>query len=113
MYNSLLKKYLRIVFILQYFFFTGFLCVSIAQETDSVSLSTKKTNLLKGVNRIVDSLNLVTSDDSLQILDTVAVEDTLLQISKDAITSPVDYYAEDSIQFDIKIKNRIYIILSK
>jgi hypothetical protein len=104
LYNSLLKKYLRIVFILQYFFFTGFLCVSIAQETDSVSLSTKKTNLLKGVNRIVDSLNLVTSDDSLQILDTVAVEDTLLQISKDAITSPVDYYAEDSIQFDIKNK---------
>jgi len=106
LYNNLLKKHIPILLVLQSILFSGLYCETMAQERDSVSLSTtqNRLSLSSKPHTNIDSTSSIVSNDSTIKKDSVHQNDTLLLISKDAITSAVDYYAKDSITFDIKGK---------
>lgn len=102
MHNSLLKKHIRFFIILQHILFTGCFCVSMAQETDSLAM--KKFNKLRSATIVKDTSLLSSPKDSLIKSDSIPTAIPTLKISKDAVSSPVDYYAKDSITFDLKNK---------
>lgn len=108
MYNNLLKIYIRFFLILQTILFSGAFSMIAAQEKDSVRV-TDKMNRLQVSKKlsVVDSTDRISNSDSLQNLDSIQNTDSLFKVSKDAITSTVDYYAEDSIVFYIKNKKAL------
>ncbi|MDD4210427.1 MAG: hypothetical protein PHI52_08845, partial [Bacteroidales bacterium] len=73
-----------------------------AQETDSLAM--KKSNKLRRATVIKDTSLLTSPSDSLITSDSLPAASPSLKISNDAVSSPVDYYAKDSITFDLKNK---------
>jgi lipopolysaccharide assembly outer membrane protein LptD (OstA) len=73
-----------------------------AQETDSLAM--KKFNKLRSATIVKDTSLLSSPKDSLIKSDSIPTAIPTLKISKDAVSSPVDYYAKDSITFDLKNK---------
>lgn len=78
-----------------------------AQERDSISVIRNQNKLSNSSkdSSTIDTLNLATlTSDTSAKKDSIIHNDSLLVVSKDAISSPVKYYAQDSIIFDIKGK---------
>lgn len=104
-----MKKYIHLFLTLQTILFTGFFSIIIAQEKDSIPIQSKSTRLQLISKEIssADSTIAIATTDSLQATDTTQYKDSLFKISKDAISSIVDYYAEDSVVFNIKNKKAL------
>ncbi|NLJ81585.1 MAG: LPS-assembly protein LptD [Bacteroidales bacterium] len=81
--------------------------VIVAQENDSTFVE-KKQRRITGATIIPPDTTSNTHEfnkgDSTFVSDSSFKKDVFLNISKDAITSAVDYYAEDSIVFDMREK---------